>query len=131
MSVTDPIADMLTRLRNARMRGHTTLEIPHSRIKIDIARILKREGYIADCSLVKDGAKSRIKVELKGGIEGGGIVGLRRVSTPGLRRYVGARDVPRVLGGMGICILSTSVGVMTGQDARKKNVGGEVLCHVW
>lgn len=131
MSVTDPIADMLTRLRNARMRGRTTVEIPHSRIKIDIARILKREGYIADCSLAKEGGKTRIKVELKGGVEGGGIVGLRRISTPGLRRYIGARDVPRVLGGMGICILSTSTGVMTGQEARKKNVGGEVLCHVW
>ena len=131
MSVTDPIADMLTRLRNARMRGRTTVEIPHSRIKSDIARILKREGYIADCALAKEGGKTRIRVELKGGVEGGGIVGLRRISTPGLRRYVGSRDVPRVLGGMGICILSTSTGLMTGQEARKKNVGGEVLCHVW
>ena len=131
MSVTDPIADMLTRLRNARMRGRATVVIPHSRIKSDIARILKREGYIADCAFVKDGGKSHIKIELKGGVEGGGIVGLRRISTPGLRRYIGARDVPRVLGGMGICILSTSSGMMTGQDARKKNVGGEMLCHVW
>jgi len=131
MSVTDPIADMLTRLRNARMRGLTAVEIPHSKLKSDIARVLKREGYIADCALVKEGGKTRIKVELKSGVEGGGMIGLRRVSTPGVRRYVRAREVPRVLGGMGICILSTSSGVMTGREARKKNVGGELLCQVW
>ncbi|NUN93156.1 MAG: 30S ribosomal protein S8 [Verrucomicrobiae bacterium] len=131
MSVTDPIADMLTRLRNARMRGLTAVEIPHSKLKSDIARVLKREGYIADCAVVKEGKKTRIKVDLKSGVEGGGMIGLRRVSTPGVRRYVRAREVPRVLGGMGICILSTSSGVMTGREARKKNVGGELLCQVW
>ncbi len=131
MSATDPIADMLTRMRNANMSGRAELQMPHSRLKSDIARVLKREGYIENFKLQKDGKKTNIQIVLKGRGEGRAVSGLQRISTPGSRKYVGVRDIPRVLGGMGICILSTSSGVMTGQEARKKNLGGEVLCHIW
>ncbi len=131
MSTSDSISDMLTRLRNANLCGRKDVTIPHSRLKSDLARILKREGYITDFKLQKDGKKVNLTVSLKGEGEGKAITGLKRISTPGSRRYVGVRDVPRVLGGMGTCILSTSSGVMTGQEAKKKNVGGEVLCYVW
>lgn len=127
----DPIADMLTRLRNAKGAGHTQLELPHSRLKSDIARVLKKEGYIDDFKLQKEGKKTRIQILLKGQKEGSAIVGLRRISTPGRRKYVGAREIPRVLAGMGVCILSTPRGVMTGRQAKKENIGGEVLCYVW
>jgi small subunit ribosomal protein S8 len=92
---------------------------------------LKKEGYIEDFKLQKDGKKTNLQITLKGQRKTGAVVGLKKISTPGRRRYVGAREIPRVLGGMGICILSTSSGVMTGQEARKKNVGGEILCEVW
>ena len=131
MSTNDPIADMLTRLRNAQSTGVGELQIPHSRVKADIARVLKREGYIEDFKVQKDGAKTSIQVVLKGERGNRALAGLKRISSPGRRKYVGARDIPRVLGGMGVAIISTSEGIMTGQEARKKNKGGEVLCHVW
>ena len=122
---------MLTRLRNANIGGRTEALVPHSRLKSDVIRILKREGYIQDFKVRKDGTHSNILVTLKTGAEGRAITGLRRISTPGRRKYVGARDIPRVLGGMGTCVLSTSHGILTGAEAKKKNLGGEVICYAW
>ena len=126
--MTDPIADMLTRIRNAYSALLPNCDLPHSKIKENIADILKKEGYIHDYSVE---AKKTIKMKLKYNGRKPVIDGLRRISTPGLRNYVGATEIPRVRNGLGISIISTSQGVMSGQDARKKNVGGEVLCHVW
>ena len=126
----DPIANMLTCVRNASQALLDEVAIPHSTIKENIARILKNEGYIAEFGVEGD-AKKMLKMKLKYNGRRGVIEGLKRVSRPGLRQYVSATEVPRVLGGLGVAILSTSKGVMTGQDARKESVGGEVLCHVW
>jgi len=131
MSTTDPIADMLTSLRNANQAGKPEILVPHSRVKADMVRVLKREGFINDFKVQRDGKKTRIQVFLKGTGEGRAVTGLRRISKPGGRRYVSTKEIPRVLAGMGICILSTSGGVMTGQEARKRNLGGEVLCTAW
>ncbi|MBI4663391.1 MAG: 30S ribosomal protein S8 [Verrucomicrobia bacterium] len=128
--MTDPISDMLTRLRNAHQALLPDVVVSHSKIKESIARILKREGYISDCSVEGKPAKT-LKLKLKYQGRRGVIAGLRRVSTPGLRRYVGANKMPRVLGGMGIAIVSTSKGVMTGSEAQKLNMGGELICFVW
>lgn len=126
----DPVADMLTRIRNGSRALLDEVEIPHSKLKESIARILKDEGYIEDWS-VEGEAKKTLKVRLKYVGRREVIQNLRRVSRPGLRQYVGAREVPRVLGGMGDSIISTSHGVMRGAEARKRNLGGEVLCYVW
>ncbi len=132
MSLSDPIADMLTRIRNARMAKLDAVEMPYSKMKCDIARILKREGYIRDFSTEGGGGKRVLCVYLKYSHEQqSSIEGLKRVSRPGLRRYVGAEEIPRVLGGMGVAILSTSSGVLTDSEARKKQIGGEVICHIW
>ena len=128
--MTDTISDMLTRIRNANRALLPVVELPHSRMKASIANILKREGYIAEVAIEGKPLK-KIKLKLKYQGRKGVIEGLRRVSTPGLRRYVGATEIPRVLGGMGMAIVSTSRGVMTGVDARKENLGGELLCYVW
>lgn len=128
--MSDPISNMLTQIRNASLALLPNVEMPHSKMKESIAHILKKEGYIADCS-VEGKTIKRLKLKLKFQGRKGIIEGLKRVSTPGLRRYVGATEVPRVLGGMGVAILSTPRGVMTGGDARKQNVGGELLCFVW
>jgi len=128
--MTDPIADLLTRIRNASRALLPEVELRHSKLKESIARVLKDEGYVADCSVEGTG-KRTLKVKLKYSGRKGVIVGLRRVSRPGLRRYVGADEVPRVLGGLGVAILSTPRGVMSGTQARKLNVGGEVVCYVW
>lgn len=128
--MTDPIADMLARIRNALRALHPVVEIPHSRLKENIARILKREGYIAD-AYVEGEAPKVLKLKLKYEGKRGVIEGLRRVSRPGLRRYVGVNEIPRVRGGMGVAILSTPAGVLSGHQARKHRVGGEVLCYVW
>ena len=129
--MTDPIADMLTRIRNASQALVPETQMAHSRMKESIARILKREGYIAEVSVEgRPGAKT-MKLKLKYQGRKGVIAGLRRVSSPGLRRYVGSTEIPRVLGGMGISILSTPSGVLSGTEARRKNVGGELLCFVW
>jgi len=131
MSLSDPIADMMTRIRNAYMAGQEVAEIPHSRLKGEIARVLRKEGYLKDFS-VEGGTKKTLRVFLKyTGEHEPMIKGLQRDSRPGRRRYVGADSVPRVLGGIGVAILSTSVGVLTDWEARKRKVGGEVLCTVW
>ena len=126
----DPIADMLTRIRNAGKALRPVVELPHSRVKESVAKILKREGYVADVAVDGDTIK-KINIRLKYVGKKNVIEGIKRVSKPGLRRYVGATEMPRVLGGMGVSILSTSEGVMTGTDAKKKNLGGELLCYVW
>ena len=126
----DPISDMLTRIRNANRALLPAVELPYSKIKENIAGILKREGYIADFA-VEGKLPKALKLKLKYQGKKSVIEGLRRVSTPGLRRYVGATDIPRVRGGMGVAMVSTSEGVMTDTQARKKNIGGELLCYVW
>ena len=128
--MTDPISDLLTRLRNANLALVPEVEVSHSRMKESIAHILKKEGYIADC-LVEGKPLKKLKLKLKYQGRKGVIVGLKRVSKPGLRRYVRATEIPRVLGGMGTAIVSTPRGVMTGVDARKQNLGGELICYVW
>jgi small subunit ribosomal protein S8 len=130
-TVTDPIADLLARVRNGTRAQKTEMFIPYSKIKAEIARILKDEGYISDYSIETSAAHPRIKITNKLANRSSAITGLRRVSRPGLRRYVGADEVPRVLGGMGLAILSTSRGVLSGREARKQNVGGELLAYVW
>ena len=132
MQITDPIADMLTRIRNANSAKHATVDIPASNMKKAIAEILLEEGYIKNYQIVNDGAQSVIKVTLKY-VNGTDkvITGLRRVSKPGLRVYAGADELPRVLKGLGIAIISTSKGVMTDKKAREAHVGGEVLAFVW
>jgi small subunit ribosomal protein S8 len=130
-TVTDPIADFLARVRNGARAQQPEMLIPYSRIKAEIARILKEEGYISDYSVDTSGAHSRIKVINKLVDRSSAIAGLRRVSRPGLRRYVGADEIPRVLGGMGLAILSTSRGILSGREARKQKIGGELLAYVW
>ena len=126
----DPIADMLTRIRNAGKALRPVVELPHSRIKESVAKILQREGYVGDVA-VEGSAVKKIKIRLKYQGKKNVIEGLKRVSRPGLRRYVGATEIPRVLGGLGVSIVSTPEGVMTGAQAQKKNLGGELLCFVW
>ena len=128
--MTDPIADMLTRIRNSSSALLPTVEMPHSRLKENIARILKAEGYIAEVSVDGKTLKT-LKLQLKYDGKRGIIEGIRRVSSPGLRRYTGATEIPRVRGGLGTAIVSTSKGVMSGTQARKENLGGELLCYVW
>jgi len=128
--MTDPIADMLTRIRNANRALLPVVEIPYSRLKEKIGKILVKEGYVIDCAV--EGAKIRkIKIKLKFQGRKGVIEGLRRISSPGLRRYVAVDEIPRVRGGLGTAIVSTSQGIMTGVAARKNNLGGELLCYVW
>jgi small subunit ribosomal protein S8 len=126
----DPISDMLTRIRNANRALLPLVDIPHSKMKESIAAILKREGYVTDFS-VEGKLPKTLKVKLKYQGKKSVIEGLRRASTPGLRRYVGATDIPRVRGGLGVAVVSTSEGLMTGNQARKKNLGGELICFVW
>lgn len=128
--MTDPISDMLTRIRNANRALLPAVEMPHSKLKESIAHILKREGYITDVA-VEGKPLKKLKLKLKYEGRRAVIEGLRRVSTPGLRRYTGSTEVPRVRGGLGVVIVSTSRGVMTGIQARKENVGGELLCYIW
>ncbi len=131
-ALTDPIADFLTRIRNASRSGKSELKAPFSKIKADIARILKQEGYISAYEVEENEEnKPQIKVVTKFVNRAPAITGLKRVSRPGLRKYVGAQEVPRVLGGLGISILSTPKGVMSGREAKKENVGGELLAFVW
>jgi small subunit ribosomal protein S8 len=129
--MTDPISDMLTRIRNAHGALLPAMDVPHSRMKESIAVILKREGYIVDYAIDGKVAGKKITLKLKYDGRKAVIEGVRRVSRPGLRHYVGATEIPRVRGGLGTAILSTSQGVMTGVQARKNNLGGEVLCYVW
>lgn len=126
----DPIADMLTRIRNSSRALSPTVTIPHSRLKESLAEILKKEGFIAEVA-VEGKVPKTIKLKLKYEGKKSVIEGLKRVSKPGLRNYVGATEIPRVLGGLGVAVVSTSEGIMTGQQCRKKNIGGELLCYVW
>lgn len=132
MVMTDPIADMLTRIRNANMVRHEKLEIPASKLKRDIAEILKREGFVRDVEYIEDNKQGIIRIFLKYGANNERVItGLKRISKPGLRVYAKANEVPRVLNGLGIAIVSTSSGVLTDKDARAKQVGGEILAYVW
>src|SRR5580658_6264979 len=128
--MTDPISDMLTRLRNGGRALLPLVELPHSRLKENIANILKSEGYVSDVAVDGKTAK-KIKIRLKYNGKKNVIEGLRRVSKPGLRKYVGATEIPRVRGGLGVAVLSTPEGIMTDVQARKKNLGGELLCYIW
>lgn len=131
MVMTDPIADLLTRIRNANMVRHEKLEVPASKIKREIAEILKREGFIRDVEFIEDDKQGVLRIFLKYSGNERVITGLKRISKPGLRVYAKADEVPRVLNGLGIAILSTSNGVVTDKEARAKQVGGEVLAYVW
>ena len=132
MTMTDPIADMLTRIRNANTAGHATVEIPASNIKKSLAEILKQEGFIKDYEVTEDGKQGVIKVFLKYGPNGERVIsGLKRISKPGLRNYVSADNLPKVLNGLGIAIVSTSAGILTDKEAREKHIGGEVIAYVW
>ena len=130
-TVTDPIADLLARVRNSAAAGKSEMFVPYSKIKSEIIRILKEEGYITDYELNNEAAHPRIKITNKMAGRSTAITGLKRVSRPGLRRYVGADDIPRVLGGMGVSILSTPRGILSGREAKKQKVGGELLAYVW
>ncbi len=130
MSLSDPIADMLTRIRNAGKAGQTQFSLPCSKEKVAIAELLKSNGYIKDCSVSGDTIKELI-IELKYKDGKSVIEGLQRVSKPSRRQYVGAAEIPRVQGGLGVAVLSTSKGLMTGRQAKQEHVGGEVLCYVW
>ncbi|WP_449538487.1 30S ribosomal protein S8 [Ferdinandcohnia sp. Marseille-Q9671] len=132
MVMTDPIADMLTRIRNANMVRHEKLEIPASKIKREIAEILKREGFVRDVEFIEDDKQGIIRIFLKYGANNERVItGLKRISKPGLRVYAKSTEVPRVLNGLGIAIVSTSQGVLTDKEARQKQAGGEVLAYVW
>src|SRR5512140_578280 len=132
MSASDPIADFLTQIRNALGSRHKSAEMTASKLKLEIARILKEEGYIAGYRMIEEGVHKRIEVRLKYGADNQPIIStIQRVSKPGRRVYVGSREVPRVMGGLGINILSTPQGVMTGRAARQQRVGGELLCELW
>ncbi|MBA4537029.1 30S ribosomal protein S8 [Bacillus aquiflavi] len=132
MVMTDPIADMLTRIRNANMVRHEKLEVPASNVKKEVAEILKREGFIRDVEYIEDNKQGIIRIFLKYGPNNERVItGLKRISKPGLRVYAKANEVPRVLNGLGIAIVSTSQGVFSDKEARSKQVGGEVLAYVW
>ena len=128
--MSDPISDLLTRIRNAGAAQLPSVELPHSRIKESVAKLLQQQGYITDVSVEGD-TKKKLKLRLKFNGKKSVIEGLKRVSKPGLRRYVGATEIPRVRGGLGVAIVSTSEGLLTDAQARRKNLGGELLCHIW
>ncbi|MCL6614700.1 MAG: 30S ribosomal protein S8 [Firmicutes bacterium] len=132
MVMTDPIADFLTRIRNANTVYHDKVEAPASKVKKAIANILKDEGFVKDCEFIDDNKQGLIRLHLKYGPERERVItGLKRISKPGRRVYVGKDEIPRVLGGLGIAVLSTPRGLMTDRQARKEGIGGEVLCYVW
>ena len=130
-TVTDPIADLLARIRNAAHAQKIDMFVPYSKIKMEVVRILKDEGYISEYSIDTSAAHPRIKITNKMVNRSSAVTGLRRVSRPGLRRYVGADEIPRVLGGMGVAILSTPRGVLSGREAKRQKVGGELLAYIW
>ncbi|CFX04743.1 Ribosomal protein S8 [Syntrophomonas zehnderi OL-4] len=132
MVMTDPVADFLTRIRNGNMVMHQTVEVPGSKMKLGMARIMKEEGYIKDYEYIEDGKQGVIRVYLKYGPNKEKVItGLKRISKPGLRVYVQKDEVPKVLGGLGTAIVSTSKGLMTDKNARKEGLGGEVICYIW
>lgn len=130
--ISDPISDMLTRVRNALQARHPKVDVPSSKLKMELARILKEEGYILNFKLVEEGPAKTIRLYLKYTALNQPVISkIERISRPGCRIYAGSKDIPKVLGGLGVNILTTSRGVMTGADARKAGVGGEVLCRIW
>ncbi|HVS32393.1 MAG TPA: 30S ribosomal protein S8 [Thermoanaerobaculia bacterium] len=132
MSMTDPVADMLSRIRNGIQAHHDRVELPASKLKVEIARILKSEGFISNYKLVEDKVQSKLRVYLKYSDDGEPVIhGIERISRPGRRVYRNKQEIPRVLGGLGLAIVSTSKGVLAGHEAVKNGVGGEVLCQVW
>lgn len=132
MTMTDPIADMLTRIRNALKATHDEVSVPSSKMKVAIAKILKDEGYIKDYKMIQDNKQGILKIALKWGSHGEKVItGLKKVSKPGRRVYCGKEDIPVVIGGLGITILSTSQGILTGAQAKKMDIGGEVICNIW
>ena len=132
MNITDPIADMLTRIRNALMVKHQSVLVPTSKEKVSIAKILKDEGFIRDFETIDNGPQGNIRIALKYDTQKKPMLsGLKRVSKPGLRIYIGKNEIPRIYGGMGVTLISTSQGVMTGKDAWSRGIGGEFLCYIW
>lgn len=132
MSMTDPIADLLTRIRNGLTAQHKAVDVPASKVKLAIVKIFKEEGYIGDYTVVDEGPQGLIRIELKYSADGAAAIrGLQRVSRPGRRVYCGKREVPKVLGGLGVAVLSTPKGVLSGAESRKAGVGGELLCSIW
>jgi small subunit ribosomal protein S8 len=132
MSMSDPLADFLTRIRNAGMVRYETVDVPMSNLKVDVAKVLREEGYIKDYEIIEDNKQGVLRVALKYGPNNELVIsGIRRVSKPGLRQYVKADDIPKVLNGLGISILSTSKGVITDSEARRLRIGGEILCEAW
>ena len=132
MTMTDPIADMLTRIRNANTVKHETVDVPASNIKKEIARILLEEGFVKGYDVIEDGKQGIIRLQLKYGIEGERVIsGLKRISKPGMRVYSSKDEIPKVLNGLGVAIMSTSKGILTDKEARNADVGGEVICYVW
>lgn len=132
MSMSDPLADFLTRIRNAGMVRYETVDVPMSNLKVDVAKVLREEGYIKDYQIIEDSKQGILRIELKYGPNDELVIsGIRRISKPGLRQYVKADDIPKVLSGLGISILSTSKGVMTDREARRLRIGGEILCEAW
>ena len=132
MTMTDPIADMLTRIRNANTVKHETVDVPASNIKKELARILLEEGFVRGYDVIEDGKQGIIRIQLKYGQAGERVIsGLKRISKPGMRVYAAKQEIPRVLNGLGISVISTSKGILTDKQARKENVGGEVICYVW
>lgn len=129
--MTDPIADLLTRIRNAASAHHKTVDVPASNLKENIATILKEQGYIADCHRLAEGPQGMLRLTLRYVNGKPSVTNLHRVSRPGLRRYAGAGELPRVQNGLGISIVSTSQGVMTDKEARRRKIGGEILCQIW
>lgn len=132
MTMTDPIADMLTRIRNANTVKHETVDVPASNMKKELARILLEEGFVRGYDVIEDGKQGIIRIQLKYGQSGERVIsGLKRISKPGMRVYAANHEIPKVLNGLGISVISTSKGILTDKQARKENVGGEVICYVW
>ncbi|MFC1826670.1 30S ribosomal protein S8 [Thermodesulfobacteriota bacterium] len=132
MSMSDPLADFLTRIRNAGMVRYETVDVPMSNLKVGVAKVLREEGYIKDYQIIEDNKQGILRIELKYGPNDERVIcGIRRVSKPGLRQYVKADDIPKVLSGLGISILSTSKGIMADREARRLRIGGEILCEAW
>ena len=132
MTMTDPIADMLTRIRNANVVKHETVDVPASNMKKELARILLEEGFIRGYDVIEDGKQGIIRIQFKYGQEGERVItGLKKISKPGMRVYAANHEIPKVLNGLGISVISTSKGILTDKQARKENVGGEVICYVW
>jgi len=132
MSMSDPLADMLTRIRNAGMVRYETVDVPMSNLKVGVAKVLREEGYITDYQIIEDNKQGILRIALKYGPHDEAVIsGIRRVSKPGLRQYVKADDIPKVMSGLGISILSTSKGIITDREARRLRIGGEILCEAW